>query len=175
MKGSLPATHGKLFILLQQRVQIELFVYTFQTIDWIQWHPVFHDYSPDLKSRNTLTVGSVDNCFSKTHQMQKNTLTTVRAQYKCDITRACLGCLGAVRGWRITHTLSFIFFFIRSSVWVPQLYILLFQPINQLLREESLSKRIKGLRNKEQQLFYCGFKISGLDLCYLVCDVIQTF
>ena len=44
MKGSLPATHGKLFILLQQRVSIELFVYTFHTIDWIQWHPVFHNY-----------------------------------------------------------------------------------------------------------------------------------
>ena len=59
MKGSLLATHGKLFILLQQRVWIERFVYTFHTIDWIQWHPVFHNYDflhfpHTIKAWNTL-------------------------------------------------------------------------------------------------------------------------
>ena len=59
MKGSLLVTHGKLFILLQQRVWIERFVYTFQTIDWIQWHPVFHNYDflhflHTIKAWNTL-------------------------------------------------------------------------------------------------------------------------
>ena len=43
-KGSLLAPHGKLFILLQKRVWIERFVYTFHTIDRIQWHSVFHNY-----------------------------------------------------------------------------------------------------------------------------------
>ena len=99
--------------------------------------------NPETLSRSVqLTIVS-----PKHTKMQKNTLTAVHAQCKCDITRACLNCLGAVRGWRITHTLSFISFFIRSSVWVPQLYISLFQPN---------SKRQYSTTTTSQSSLFCG-------------------
>ena len=59
------------------------------------------------------------------------------------LARVCLDCLRAVRGWRITHTLSFISLFIRSSVWVPQFsYVIV--STNLLRPVESQTKHLRN-------------------------------
>ena len=78
-----------------------------------------------VKSQNTLTVGSVDNCISKTHQNVKNPLVAVRMQCKCDITRACLDCLwSGVRMANNSHPIFYFRFHSFMSLGAATLYII---------------------------------------------------